>query len=306
MQRMRAPDRVCLSFTSAGNRMLHLSSTGGSRSMTTWGPSTSANQLTHRSGKPGMATSVPPEFVSSPAARKLWKRLSSQQRRTVQRLHSALRMGSQSRLSSWHELGQLAATLTANPSDNYGQQLVAGLAGLSGWSPSAVHRARKFAGTYTAPEVEGLEGKLTWSRIAHLAAIADEDQRRKLQRECIANQWSVRELQFAIRGRLGRQRRRGLGGRPSHRPNSLLEALADLERLLSAVCHWHRGLEHAPAAEAGRTTKRRSRHAGKVPFDIGQFPPDLRSRLTGTIRSVEDLLIRVESARDVLAGRTDS
>jgi hypothetical protein len=170
--------------------------------------------------------------------------------------------------------------------------------------PNSVYRAGKLARCYSTSEVVKLEEKLTWSRIAPLVAIDDQDRREELQRECIAKGWNVRELRYAIRGRVGRLRSRGRGGRPSRRPQSLPEALADLDRLLNAIVHWYRGFEHAAASESADPPRRR--RSRKVTFDIDQFPPDLRTRLPAIIRGLEDLLIHVEGARDALVGRTDS
>jgi hypothetical protein len=98
--------------------------------------------------------------------------------------------------------------------------------------------------------------------------------------------------------------RGGLGGLPSRRPQSLPEALADLNRLLSSVVHWYHGFARAAASEsAAPPARRRTR---KVTFDIDQFPPELRTRLPATIRGLEELLIHVGGARDALVGKTDS
>jgi hypothetical protein len=72
---------------------------------------------------------------------------------------------------------------------------------------------------------------------------------------------------------------------------------------LSSIVHWYRVEQAAAPESAAPPARRRSR---KVTFDIDQFPPDLRTRLPATIRSLEDLLIHVEGARDALVGKTDS
>jgi hypothetical protein len=161
-----------------------------------------------------------------------------------------------------------------------------------------------FAGLYSATEVAELEGQLSWLHIVELLGIKDERQRQKFQRECVAKQWSSGELKREIRARVGRQRRWGQGGRPSHRPRNLPEALADLDRLLSGVVRWYGGLETARASElAERSARRRSR---KVTFDVSQFPQRLREEIEDTIRRVEQLRHQVQGALNVQIGESEA
>jgi DUF1016 N-terminal domain len=239
--------------------------------------------------------SLDAEFIRSPAAKYLWEQLSPQERKTVKRLRLALRNGSEKRLSTWHLAGRLAAALTDRAS--HGQQFMNGLATLIGVSPSVLHRARKFVALYDSANAERLEGKLGWSRIGLLVGVANEGERNQLERDCIDQNWSVRRLQLEIRGRLGRQRQAGHGGRPSRRPQTLVEALSELDRLLSSIVHWYGGLEsRRPNQQAVPSNKRRSRSAKRPGFEIGQFPPPLWKEIEETMRRIHALRLKLEGA----------
>jgi hypothetical protein len=236
-------------------------------------------------------------------ATKLWATLNPKRTRTIEWLQQEFGKDEPPPLIVWHRLGRLAGKLAPKGSQSYGRQGVQALAELIGLPPNRIYQARKFAKSYSASDVADLKG-LTWLHIIDLLGVEDEEQRRKFQAECLKKKWTTGKLQREIRSRVGRQRSRGRGGRPSRRPQSLPEALADLDRLLSSIVHWYRGFERAAASEAADAPRRK--RSRKVTFDIEQFPPDLRTRLPAAIRSLEDLLIHVEGARDALVGRTDS
>jgi len=181
-------------------------------------------------------------------------------------------------------------------SATYRRQLSSSLAELVGRTPSVIYQARKFQRFYSTEQVAQLEGKLSWGRIVPLVSIDDDKPRRRIQEKCIDQDWSVLQLTREIRTRLGRQRHWAHGGQVSRPPRNVLEAMSELDRLLSAVVRWYRSLQRAASSGATAGSKR--------PFDLAQFPPVLRRRIAVAIGGLEELLEVVEyELEDRTAGR---
>jgi len=238
----------------------------------------------------------------SKPARDLADALSPQQKKTVRRLQEELHASSPAALSVWHELGRLAHVLASDGMASLGRNRVLALAELIGCSPAYVYQARKFARLYSTSDVAELEGKLSWSQLCRLVCIADEQQRRSLERACAAEKWTVRRLEREVRGRFGRQRRWGHGGRRSHRPQNLIEALGDLDRHLTGIVRWYRSLEHQVPEATPESTRRGSRSASRKAFDIEGIPPVLRRRIADAIDELEELRQAVQGAMEMVVG----
>src|ERR1700733_1387848 len=204
-----------------------------------------------------MASVSPPSFAVSDESRQLWAALSPAQRSAIQSLRQALRAGTQVTLSKWHRLGQIARDVSLNRSETYGQKTLDALAELADCSSQVVGKARKFARLYTPSEAASLETTVTWEQLQRIVAIGDGRIRTTLLNGCRSKNWSVRQLEREIRRRAGRQRSFGRGGRPSRRPESLQEALADIDRLMTQIIRWYRALEPEVAADSsGRSASR--------------------------------------------------
>jgi hypothetical protein len=101
--------------------------------------------------------------------------------------------------------------------------------------------ARKFARRCDEKELDFLcrlrkKGwLLTWSHVLQLIRVDDNDERRKLAKDCAANAWSSRRLQREIdlRGL-----HRPYGGRKQQPPESNGQELLVTERLLCSVIRW--------------------------------------------------------------------
>jgi hypothetical protein len=215
--------------------------------------------------------------------------LSPGQRISVYSVRGAFETGS-TNFSTWHALGQLADSLTQDRSAIWRGQTIDVLAELTGQSAAYVYHARKFSRLYSDSEAAGLEGKLTWLQMTRLVGVDDKKRRRRLLNQC--KNWTVRELDHHIRVQVGRQRRFAHGGRPNRLPQSRSEALVQLESLLTALAHWHRGLEHATPSRAALKEATRSR----MEAGLDLFPKLLRSELGETIGHVEKLREKVERA----------
>jgi hypothetical protein len=231
-----------------------------------------------------------PGFAVSNQSKQLWATLSPAQRSAVQSLREALLAGAPVRLSNWHRLGRIAQGLSSNRSETYGQKTLDALAELAGCSSQVVGKARKFARSYTPPQAAELQAQASWEQMQRLVAINDGTVRRRLLNACRSNNWSIRQLEHEIRGRVGRQRPFGRGGRPSRRPENLQEALGDLDRLTTQIIRWYRALQPEMAVDTERSSR---------PFDLDQIPPQLRRRIT-------DAVERLERVREVVQGAMDA
>jgi hypothetical protein len=245
-----------------------------------------------------MADASPPAFAASPASRQLWATLSPAQRSVVQSLRA---LGAGAPVSKWHRLGRIAQGLSLSRSETYGQKTLDALAELADCSSQVVGKARKFARFYTASEAANLEGKATWEQIQRIVAIGNGRIRRNLLNDCRSKNWSVRQLEHEIRSQVGRQRPFGRGGRPSRRPESLQEALADIDRLMTAIIRWYRALEPEVAADFERSSRR---SASRRLFDLDQLPRQLRRRITGAIERLERVREAVQGAMETGVGGT--
>jgi hypothetical protein len=250
-----------------------------------------------------MAGASPPSSAASRKSKKLWTTLSSGQKKTVQKLRTALSSGVQIKLTDWHLLGVLAQSLSTGGQAAYGQQTLDGLGELVGCAPSVIAKARKFARLYSASNAVKLEGKLSWSVIERLLWIDDESIRSSLEADCLSKKMSLRKLEREIRSRVGRRRRFGHGGRSTHRPESLREALADFDRLVTSIVRWYRALETEVPADSERTA---SRAASRKTFDLDQIPPLLRHRISDAIHSLEEVRQAVQGAMEAGVGEAPS
>jgi len=252
-----------------------------------------------------MVTPASAHKLSKPA-RDLADAISPQQKKTVRRLQEQLHASSPAALSVWHELGCLAHVLASDGMASLGRNRVLALAELLGCSPAYVYQARKFARLYSTSDVAEREGKISWSKLSRLVQITDETQRRRLEKECIAKQWTVKQLEREIRGRFGRQRHWGHGGRRSHRPQNLIEALGDLDRHLTGIVRWYQSLENQGPEATPESTRRGSRSASRKTFDIEGIPPVLRRRIGETVRDLEGLRHAVQGALEARVGETET
>jgi len=178
-------------------------------------------------------------------------------------------------------------------SETYGQKTLDALAELADCSSQVVGKARKFARFYTASEAVELQDEASWEQIQRIVAIGDGQIRRNLINGCRSKNWSVRQLEHEIRSHVGRQRPFGRGGRPSRRPESLQGALADIDRLMTAIIRWYRALEPEVAADSERLSPR---SASRRTFDLDQIPRQLRRRITDAIQSLEEVREAVQGA----------
>jgi hypothetical protein len=106
---------------------------------------------------------------------------------------------------------------------------------------------------------------------------------------------SMQQLEHEIRSQVGRQRPFGRGGRPTRRPESPPEALADIDRLVTQIIRWYRALE----PEVGADTERSSRRfASRRLFDSDQLPPQLRIRITEAVERLERVREAVQRDAD--------
>jgi hypothetical protein len=172
---------------------------------------------------------------------------------------------------------------------------------LADCSSQVVGKARKFARFYSAPQAAKLQGQASWEQMQRLVAINDATVRRRLLNGCRSKNWSLRQLEDEIRGQVGRQRPFGRGGRPSRRPESLQEALADIDRLMTAIVRWYRALEPEAVADSERAS---GRSASRRLFNLDQFPPQLRSRITDAIERLERVRTAVQDAMQAGVGET--
>jgi len=246
-----------------------------------------------------MADASPPAFAASPASRQLWATLSPAQRSVVQSLREAL--GADAPVSKWHRLGSLALRLSSDHKAIYGHNTLDALADLVDSTSQVVGKARKFARLYAAAEATDLDGNVTWEQMQRIVAIGDVRIRRNLLNGCGSKNWSVRQLEREIRRQVGRQRPFGRGGRRSRRPESLQDALADIDRLMTAIIRWYRALEPEVAADSERSSRR---SAGPRRFDLDQLPPQLRRRITDAIERLERVREAVQGALDIGVGET--
>jgi hypothetical protein len=67
-------------------------------------------------------------------------------------------------------------------------------------------------------------------------------------------------------------------------PLSLQEALADIDRVMTAIIRWYRALEPEAAADSERSSRRSA--SGRL-FDLDQLPRQLRPRITDAIERLE-------------------
>jgi hypothetical protein len=226
-----------------------------------------------------MATSSVPEFISSEPARALWLALPPRKQKAIQSLRQKLDADSRPTLAEWRRLGVFVEALWLEPSQTYGKQRIQALAELIGRPPDSIYRARKFAQLYTAAEARDLEGRLSWVHLIDLLALQHERYRREFQRECLAKGWTSRQLKREIRVRLGRQRSRGQGGRPPRRPTTELEALNQLDEMLTTLLRWFDNLQPASPGTLSSSQKSAKRTAQSA-FDLGLTSPELREELT--------------------------
>jgi hypothetical protein len=134
-----------------------------------------------------------------------------------------------------------------------------------------------------------------------IVAIGDVRIRRNLLNGCRSKNWSVRRLEHEIRSQVGRQRPFGRGGRPSRRPESLQDALADIDRLMTGIIRWYRDQEPEVAADSERSARRSAsgRH-----FDLDQIPPQLRGRITDAVERLERVRETVQDVMEAGVGGT--
>jgi hypothetical protein len=132
-------------------------------------------------------------------------------------------------------------------------------------------------------------------------AIGDGRIRRTLLNGCRSKNWSVRQLEHEIRSQVGRQRPFGRGGRPSRRPESFQDALADIDRLMTAIIRWYRALEPEVAADSEGSSRR---SGSRRLFDLDQIPPELRRRITDAIERLERVREAVQGALEIGVGET--
>jgi hypothetical protein len=235
-----------------------------------------------------MANSSVPEFVSSEPARALWMALSPRTQKTILSLRQKLGANSQPTLADWRRLGVLAERLWLEPSHTYGKQHVQALAELVGRPPDRMYQARKFAQLYSAAETADLEGQLSWFHFIDLLGLKNVEQRRKFQNECLKKGWNARQLKREIRVRLGRQRRRGQGGRPPRRPTSELEALYELDEMLTMLVRWYDNLQPASPGAQSNSQKSAKRAARSV-FDVEHMSAELRKELADNMERLRRL-----------------
>jgi len=248
-----------------------------------------------------MAGASLPSFAVSPASRQLWEQFSLAQQRTVRALRESLCTGSPARLSKWHQLGRLAQTLSSNHKETYGQNTLDALAEMVDSTSQVVGKARKFARLYTAAESVDLEGTATWEQMRPVVVVNDARIRRNLLNACRSKNWSLRELEHEIRRQVGRQRSFGRGGRPSRRPESLQDAMADFDRLATAIVRWYHALEPEVAADSERSSQR---SASQQLFDLDQIPPPLRRRISDAVQSLEEARAVVQGALEIGVSQT--
>ncbi len=242
-----------------------------------------------------MAGASPPSSAASRKSKRLWATLSAGQKKTVQKLRTAMSSRLQIGLTDWRRLGELVQSLSANGQATYGQQTLDGLAELVGCAPSIVGKARKFARYYSASEAANLQGEVSWSVIQRLIAIDDELVRKTLLKDCVSHEWTLRELEREIRSRVGRQRDWGHGGRSTRRPENLQEALADFDRMVTGLVRWYRSMEPEMAADSERL---RPQSASRKTFDLDQIPPLLRHRIGDAIERLQKVRESVQGAME--------
>ncbi len=227
----------------------------------------------------------------SKSATKLPDTLDAKQRQTIEWLRQAFASDDPPSLAAWHKLGLLAQELApkSSPQDGpqrvetYGKRQVQLLAKLIGCRPTRVYQARMFAEIYpdSDADVAPLEG-LSWLHIGALLAVKDEKQRRKLQKECRNRKWSSGKLQREIRARVGRQRSRGQGGLPLRPPTTELEALIQLDELLTKLLHWYDSLQRrSPDVPVGSPASAKA--AARAAFGLDEMSPELRKELADNL-----------------------
>ncbi|WZO96053.1 hypothetical protein EP7_003028 [Isosphaeraceae bacterium EP7] len=150
-------------------------------------------------------------------------------------------------LRAWYELGRLNP---AGPGELAAGARKLGLAREIG--PATLRKARQFARTYSASELEALlaqrtgRGKaLRWCHVRELVAVEDRGVRAELERQVASRGWSVRELREEIRRARGGGRG-SEGGRKHRRPAS---AEAGLARVIETCEAWLRFRETVVAVE---------------------------------------------------------
>jgi hypothetical protein len=101
----------------------------------------------------------------------------------------------------WHHaLGEHLAELASAFRGRSGRGWVRRLAEALGVSESRIRQHRLFAQRYTRQEVEGLqESGVGWGMVVALMGVRDQDNRRRLQQEVVAQGWSLPRLRLEIR-----------------------------------------------------------------------------------------------------------
>ena len=142
--------------------------------------------------------------------------LTGSQRRALSRLQ---RLPQEPRQDlRWHyDLGRQLTEL-AHASAGYGTSWVRQIAGVLGLSGTWVYQHRAFAERYTAEAAAALQASgMGWGMVVVLMGVRDEDARQFLQRETLAQGWTLTRLRLEVR-RSHRSRRPG-GGRPPASPS---------------------------------------------------------------------------------------
>jgi hypothetical protein len=215
--------------------------------------------------------------------------LSPRTQKTILSLRQKLGADSQPTLAVWRRLGVLAERLRLEPSHTYGKQHVQALAELVGRPPNIIYPARRFAELYSVAETADLEGQLSWFHLIDLLALKNEKQRRMFQRECLAKAWTSRQLKREIRVRLGRQRRRDQGGRPPRRPTTELEAMSQLDEMLTTLLRWYDNLQPASPAGAQSNSQKSAKRAARSVFDVEHMSAELRKELADNMERLRRL-----------------
>jgi hypothetical protein len=223
----------------------------------------------------------------SKRAAKLRDTLKTEQRLTIKWLRQEFASDVPASLAVWHKLGLLARDLAPkySPQDGqqrvqtYGKRRVQLLAKRIGLLPNRIYEARRFAAVYSDFDSDVAPLKdLSWLHVVELLAVKDEKQRRKFQAECLKAKWTTGKLQLEIRTRVGRQRSRGQGGRPLRHPATELEALIQLDEMLTKLIHWYDSLPR-PSSDVRVSSQKPRKRAARAVFGVDQMSDELRREL---------------------------
>ena len=194
-------------------------------------------------------------------------------------------------LKWYYQLGKLVAAIAPShqAAVHYGhakiETLVDRYGKLRPGLSNLLHGARHFATVYRRADLPRLR-ELSWSHVARLASIDDAKKRQGLERRCLANNWTVSQLQFHCLEALGRRS----GGRTTAKPIEDVGPVSTLSETIRLTDAWLQSYERRIEPDDSSLKRAvRSKHR-----------PELRALVSKAIEGITRLQGAVEQSRKKL------